>query len=74
MEVSITHHEVSDPEVACTADYPVLETIVPLGSDFETGVEYMVDVNSEACCFLRRPLATGWPSAGSQVQIGWFAS
>lgn len=48
MEVSITHHEVSDPEVACTADYPVVETIVPLGSGFETGVEYIVDVNSEA--------------------------
>ncbi len=47
VEVSVTHHEVSDPEVACTADYPVVETIVPLGSAFETGVEYIVDVNSE---------------------------
>ncbi|MDE0235473.1 MAG: YbaY family lipoprotein [bacterium] len=47
MEVSITHHEVSDPDVVCTADYPVVETIVPLGSDFETGAEYIVAVNSE---------------------------
>ena len=47
VEVSITHHEVSDPDVVCTADYPVVETIVPLGSDFETGAEYTVDVNSE---------------------------
>ena len=46
MEVSITHHQVSDPDVVCTADYPVVETIVPLGADFETGVEYTVEVNS----------------------------
>ena len=47
MEVLITHHEVSDPLVVCTADYPVVETTVPLGSDFEAGTEYKVDVNSE---------------------------
>ena len=46
MEVSITHHEVSDPLVVCTADYPVVETIVPLGSDYESGAEYVIDVNS----------------------------
>ena len=47
VEVRITHHEVSDPMVACTADYPIVETLVPLGSDFEPGVEYTVVVNSD---------------------------
>ncbi len=47
VEVLITHHEVSDPMVLCTADYPVVETTVPLGSNFEAGVEYTVVVNSD---------------------------
>ena len=46
IDVVITHHQVSDPLVACTADYPVVETSVPLGSDFEPGVQYTVKVNS----------------------------
>ena len=46
IEVRITHHEVSDPMVVCTADYPIVETTVPLGSNFEPGVEYTVVVNS----------------------------
>ena len=46
IDVTITHHQVSDPDVVCTADYPIVETIVPLGADFETGVEYAVRVNS----------------------------
>ena len=29
IDVAITHHEVADPFVACTADYPVVETLVP---------------------------------------------
>ena len=44
--VTITHHQVSDTDVVCTADYPIVETIVPLGADFEPGVEYAVRVNS----------------------------
>ena len=47
IDVAITHHRVADPFVACTADYPVVETIVPLGSDFEPGLEYTVNVNSD---------------------------
>ena len=39
IDVVITHHQVADTLVACTADYPVVETTVPLGSDFEPGVE-----------------------------------
>ena len=47
IDVAITHHQVADQFVACTADYPIVETIVPLGSAFEPGVEYTVSVNSE---------------------------
>ena len=47
VDVVITHHEVADPFVVCTADYPTVETDVPLGSDFEPGVEYTVSVNSD---------------------------
>ncbi len=47
IDVVITHHEVTDPQAACTRDLPVVETAVPLGSEFEQGVEYTVSVNSE---------------------------
>jgi putative lipoprotein len=47
IHVSITHHYVVAEGIACTADYPIVETTVPLGSDFETGVEYTVRVNQE---------------------------
>ena len=47
IEVAITHHEVTDPQTACTRDLPVVETVVPLGSEFEPGVEYTVSVNSQ---------------------------
>jgi putative lipoprotein len=47
IDVVITHHEVTDPQAACTRDLPVVETAVPLGSDFEQGVEYTVTVNSD---------------------------
>ena len=46
IEVTITHHQVADQDVVCTADYPIVETNVPLGSEFEPGVEYAVSVNS----------------------------
>ena len=47
IDVTITHHEVADPQVICTADYPIVETVVPLGSDFEPGEEYTVILNSD---------------------------
>ncbi len=45
--VRITHHYVVDNDVVCTTDYPIVETIVPLGSDFEAGVEYTITVNGQ---------------------------
>ncbi len=47
VEVIVTHHEVADPMVICTADFPIIETNVPLGSDFESGEKYTVRVNSD---------------------------
>ena len=47
IEVTITHHEVADQFVDCTDNYPTVESVVPLGSDLEPGLEYTVSVNSE---------------------------
>ena len=47
IDVVITHHQVADPNVVCTADYPTVETYVPLGSEFEPGAEYTVTVNGD---------------------------
>lgn len=47
IEVVVTHHEVADQQVVCTADFPILETNVPLGSNFKSGVEYTIRVNSD---------------------------
>ena len=47
IEIEVTHHEVAEVAIACTADYPIVETVIPLGSDFESGTEYTVTVNSE---------------------------
>ena len=46
IEVEVTHHEVTEFGI-CTADYPIVETFVPLGADFEPGREYEVVVNGE---------------------------
>ena len=47
LDVVVTHHQVADPSVICIADFPVVETFVPLGSDLRPGVEYTVGVNSD---------------------------
>ena len=51
IEVKITHHRVSDPEARCTRDFPIDETVVPLGTGFEAGTEYTVEVNGQARTF-----------------------
>ncbi len=51
INVVITHHQVSDPDVVCTADFPEVETLVPLGSGYEPGTEYTVTINSGATKF-----------------------
>ena len=47
IEVVVTHHEVADQLVACTTDFPIVETNVPLGSNFQPGEEYTIRVNSD---------------------------
>ena len=47
IDVIVTHHHVAAKNVICTADYPIVETIVPLGSEFEPGMEYTVSVNGD---------------------------
>ncbi len=47
LDVVVTHHEVADPSVVCTADFPIVETDVPLGNGFEPGREYTVTVNGD---------------------------
>lgn len=53
IEVTITHHEVADPMASCADDYPVVETHIPLGADFEPVKEYTVRVNSETVTRMR---------------------
>ena len=47
IEVRLTHYEVADPDVLCTADFPTEETVVPLGPDFEPEDEDLIIVNGK---------------------------
>ena len=46
IDVRITHHAITARDVMCTADFPIEETIVPLGT-LEEGVEYAITVNGK---------------------------
>ena len=47
IDIIVTHHYVAAKNVICTTDYPIVETIAPLGSEFEPGMEYTVSVNGD---------------------------
>ncbi len=47
IDVRVTHHAITDRDVACTADFPIEETTVPLGA-LESGVEYAITVNGKS--------------------------
>ena len=47
IDVIITHHEIADASVTCHGNNLSMETTVPLGTDFELGVEYTVGINSD---------------------------
>lgn len=48
ISLSLTYHRVAPGEpVMCTADYPIREISIPLGSDFTSGQDYTVLVNGE---------------------------
>ena len=59
IEVVVTHHEVADQLVVCTADFPIVETNIPLGSNFEPGNEYTIRVNSDVTVSFEAPVG-GW--------------
>jgi putative lipoprotein len=48
IEVTVTHLEVVEKNVPCTADLPVVVTEIPLGGDFTGGETYRVVVNGQA--------------------------
>ena len=51
IEVEVTNTVPSDPNVVCTAIYGTHEEIIELGSDFDSGTEYVVKVNDEELKF-----------------------
>ncbi|MDP6403173.1 MAG: YbaY family lipoprotein [SAR202 cluster bacterium] len=49
IEVKLTHLEIAPGQVVpCTADLPVVSTVIPLGGDFTPGETYTVVVNGQA--------------------------
>ena len=46
--VVITHREIGEGPAICTADYPYVETIIPLGPGLEEGETYTATVNRDA--------------------------
>ena len=45
--LTVTHLEVSQDNVPCTRDLPVVETVVSLGRNFQSGEEYTVIINGQ---------------------------
>ena len=54
VEVTVTHFEVSEDNVPCTRDLPVVVTEIQLGDNFESGRTYGVSVNGEETAFTAR--------------------
>lgn len=51
IEIEVTNTVPSDPKVICTAIYGTHEETIELGSDFDSGTEYVVKVNDEELKF-----------------------
>jgi hypothetical protein len=41
----------SDPQIACAEIYSTVETVIPLGSDFDPDTSYAVDVKGVTVSF-----------------------
>ena len=52
VEVTVTHLEIMAQNVPCTTDLPILETVIPLGDDFESGRTYTVSANGKEASFV----------------------
>ena len=53
IDITVTHHQVTDPQAICTRDYPVDETMVRLG--LESGSDYTIVVNGETKLSITAP-------------------
>ena len=51
IQVRLTHVETIAQGIACTMDYPSVQTSIPLGSDFDSGERYTVSVNGVEASF-----------------------
>ena len=49
--IRVTHTMPADPNTACTMIYGLHESVVELGTDFESGTEYTVKVNDKETTF-----------------------
>ena len=58
MDVTVTHIEVTEDNVPCTADLPVVVTEIPFGADFVEGQTYTVSVNGTETTFPQDELAS----------------
>ena len=47
IDITVTHHRVTDPQALCTRDYPVDETLVPLDLYLESGKQHTVRINGD---------------------------
>jgi hypothetical protein len=54
VEVTVTHLEITAQNVPCTTDLPILETVIPLDDDFESGRTYTVSANGKEASFVAR--------------------
>ena len=51
IKIDMVNWKPSDPELACTAVYGTVETVISLGSDFDSDTTYTVDVNGTKLAF-----------------------
>ena len=47
IDITVTHHRVTDPQARCTRDYPMDETLVPLDLGLASGEQYTVRINDD---------------------------
>lgn len=54
IKIRVTNTLPANPAIMCTMVYGLVDTAVPLGSDFEIGTTYTVDANGETTTFTDR--------------------
>ncbi|MFQ5872937.1 MAG: hypothetical protein ACE5JL_03945 [Dehalococcoidia bacterium] len=51
VQVDVVNWKLADPNVACAEVYGIVDTIIPLGSEFDSGTTYTVNVNDVTITF-----------------------